>query len=136
LHIKVPFHWLKEMVVQLPDCSTVRGGHEMVTVGSDVYALGGWDNTDFLEVVDIFDTRAGAWRQGKDMKTKHAYFSAAHLDGDLYAMSGMSDRKASPPFVSCALNPFGLTIRLRVDGSGQTLLNRQQNCSQGGKCPR
>jgi len=73
----------------------MRGGHEMVTVGSDVYALGGWDNADFLSVVDVYDTRAGAWRQGKDMKTKHAYFSAALLDGDLYAMSGMSDRKAS-----------------------------------------
>ena len=67
----------------------------MVSVGTDVYALGGWDNTSFLDAVDVYDTRAGAWREQKPMKTEHAYFSAAHLDGDLYAMSGMKDRKAS-----------------------------------------
>ena len=74
-----------------------RGGHAMVAVGTDLYVLGGWNNDLFMTEVEVFDARANAWREHASLKTPHAYFSAAHLDGKLYVLGGMADQQVPPP---------------------------------------
>ena len=81
------------VALRLPDCSARRGGHSVVTVGHELWAMGGWDNSAFQDAVDIYDSKADKWRPGKRMKTPRAYFAAAHLDGLVYALSGMQERQ-------------------------------------------
>ena len=65
----------------------------MVAAGQEIWAMGGWDNNVFQDAVEIFDVRADKWRVGPRMKTAHAYFPAAYLNGEMYALAGMSDRE-------------------------------------------
>ena len=80
--------------LQLPALQHKRGGHALVTVGSSLYALGGWNSESFMDGVEVLDTRAGAWRAMPPMKTPHAYHAAALLDGRIYALGGMSSQQA------------------------------------------
>ena len=64
----------------------------MVAVGQEIWAMGGWDNNIFQDAVEVFDVRADKWRDGPKMKTPHAYFMAAHLNGEIFAAGGMLDR--------------------------------------------
>ena len=72
-----------------------RGGYAMMAVGTDLYVLGGWNNDEFMNNVEVYDARANAWRDFPRLKTAHAYFSAACLDGKMYVLGGMSDQKVS-----------------------------------------
>lgn len=83
--------------MQLPECRNKRGGHNAVTVGEEIWTLGGWDNVVFQDTAEVYDSRASRWRKGASMKTAHAYFAAAHLHGELFALGGMSERTVSPP---------------------------------------
>ena len=65
----------------------------MVSVGTELYALGGWNNDQFMSEVEVYDARKNAWREFAALKTPHAYFSAAHLDGKLYVLGGMVDQQ-------------------------------------------
>lgn len=67
----------------------------MVTVGHEIWAMGGLYKETFQSAVEILDTRASKWRSQdhNGMKTPHAYFAAAQMNGQVYAVSGMSDRK-------------------------------------------
>lgn len=78
--------------MQLPEFEGRRGGHQAVAIGSDLHVLAGWDGTDILDTVEIFDARKNAWRQGARMKTNRAYFGAAELDGQLFALGGLENK--------------------------------------------
>lgn len=87
-----------------------------MTVGQQLWVMGGWDNNNFQDSVEIFDTQAGKWMPFKDMKMPHAYFAAAQLDGLVYAVAGMQERQVS---IRCPL---------QADISGTVSLS--QNASQ------
>ncbi len=74
----------------LPDMPTPRNHLAAAAIGSEFYAIGGrTTGGDFtLDVVEIFDTRAGTWRSGPSMPTGRSGIAAAVVDGVLYVFGG------------------------------------------------
>lgn len=55
------------------------------------YALGGYDGTQMVSTVEIFDRRKGQWTPGKEMNIARGYAGAVVLGESMYVMGGMKD---------------------------------------------
>ena len=67
-----------------------HGSHMSAAVGDTLYVMGGWEGEDYLDTLEVFDTRAGRWRCGPPMVTPRAYASTAVLDGQIYVIGGLT----------------------------------------------
>ena len=67
-----------------------RGSHVSAVVGDSLYVMGGWDSKQYLDHLEVFDTRAGRWRSAPHMATPRAYGSAAVLNDHIYIIGGLS----------------------------------------------
>jgi DNA-binding CsgD family transcriptional regulator len=65
-----------------------RAGRAVVALGLDVYAIGGEVAEGVVDDVDVFDTKALAWRQAAAKPTAVSEATAAELFGELYVPGG------------------------------------------------
>lgn len=49
------------MTAQVASMLQKRGSHTCTSCGGALYAIGGWDSTDFLASMEMYDPRADAW---------------------------------------------------------------------------
>ena len=75
--------------VQVPEMPHKRGSHMSAAVGDSLYVTGGWDSENYLDHLEVYDTRAGRWRCAPPMTTARAYGSTAVLDDQIYVMGGL-----------------------------------------------
>ena len=65
-----------------------RAGRAVVALGLDVYAIGGEVADGVVDDVDVFDTKALAWRQAAAKPTAVSEATAAELFGEIYVPGG------------------------------------------------
>jgi DNA-binding CsgD family transcriptional regulator/N-acetylneuraminic acid mutarotase len=75
--------WLSSRPLPQP-----RAGRAVVALGLDVYAIGGEVADGVVDDVDVFDTKALAWRQAAAKPTGVSEATAAELFGELYVPGG------------------------------------------------
>ena len=73
-----------------------RGSHMSAVLGEDLYVMGSWDSENYLDYVEVYDTRAGRWRSAPPMATPRAYGSSAVMDDKIYMIGGLSDAVSRP----------------------------------------
>jgi hypothetical protein len=69
----------------------VRQYHQMIVVGHELYAMGGYmtgPSSPTINDVDIYDTRTDQWRKGIPMISSRANFGACVLNNVIYCMGG------------------------------------------------
>ena len=75
--------------VQVPEMPHKRGSHMSATLGDSLYVMGGWDSENYLDSLEVFDTRADRWRCAPSMAKARAYGSSAVLDDQIYVIGGL-----------------------------------------------
>ena len=65
-----------------------RAGRAVIALGLDVYAIGGEVADGVVDDVDVFDTKALAWRQAAAKPTAVSEATAAELFGEIYVPGG------------------------------------------------
>ena len=86
----------------MPEMPNKRGSHMSAVLGNNVYVMGGWDSENYLDHVEVYDTRAGRWRSAPPMATPRAYGSSAVMDDKIYMIGGLSDAVSRPPLMQRA----------------------------------
>jgi N-acetylneuraminic acid mutarotase len=72
-----------------PPLPTLRSGAQIVEVGGKLYAIGGFNNSGQLSVVEQFDPIVGKWTAKRSMNSiKSNYIASAALNNKIYAFSG------------------------------------------------
>ena len=89
---------------QVPEMAHKRGSHMSAVVGDSLYVMGGWDSENYLDTLEIYDTRAGRWRSATPMMTSRAYGSTAVLDNQIYMIGGLSDMVSLPATHAASLS--------------------------------
>lgn len=87
---------LKVPDAQVPEMPHKRGSHMSAVVGDSLYVMGGWDSEKYLDYLEVYDTRAGRWRNAPPMMTSRAYGSTAVLDDQIYMIGGLSESVSLP----------------------------------------
>merc|ERR1719230_1488696 len=54
----------------------------------DVYAIGGWDGTEWTQSVEKYNYKEGTWEECASTKTRRFGGTACVLDGYTYAVGG------------------------------------------------
>lgn len=82
-------NWIKKA-----DMAAVRGGHAASVVGDKVYIIGGFDETDILSTVEVYDPVKDKFTKKADMPTARFALSTSVVKGKIYAIGGGDDNKA------------------------------------------
>ncbi|KAL4448429.1 hypothetical protein ABPG75_005648 [Micractinium tetrahymenae] len=86
----------------IPDMLERRGAHACTAgPGGLLYVVGGYDVTQedaFMFSVEAFDPRAGKWLPKARMAQGRAYGAAAHAEGSLWVVGGMSGEQYNEMF--------------------------------------
>lgn len=67
---------------------TARNAHQCVRVENLFYLIGGRDGTSSVDLVEIYDPEADAWRTDGHISTPRQWFGAAALDDKIYVFGG------------------------------------------------
>jgi N-acetylneuraminic acid mutarotase len=74
---------------RLPDASIRRGALALVGRGGELYAIGGYSNSnDRLRAVEVYDISRHEWGRGRPMPTGRNHVGAAALGGWIYVTGG------------------------------------------------
>ncbi|KAK6014201.1 kelch repeat protein [Ostertagia ostertagi] len=65
-----------------------RYAFDVATLDDFIYAVGGSDGTQCLNIVERLDPRVGKWELLRPMSTHRSHLGSAALDGYLYAVGG------------------------------------------------
>src|SRR6185503_8779973 len=67
---------------------TPRRALALASLGDRIVAVGGFDGTNLLGTVEIYDPRTDAWTAAAPMPTPRAGLALAAFNGKLYAIGG------------------------------------------------
>ena len=59
-------------------------------LGDDLYVMGGWDGNNYLNHLEVYDTRAARWRSAQHLSAPRAYGAPAVINGHIYLIGGLS----------------------------------------------
>jgi N-acetylneuraminic acid mutarotase len=59
-----------------------------VTAPQSIYVVGGFDEVDYTEIVQVYDPERNVWKDGTSMPTSRGYLGLAVVDDVLYAVGG------------------------------------------------
>ena len=88
-------NWIKK--ADMPD---VRSGHAASVVNDRIYVIGGWDETDTLSIVEVYDPVKDKFTKKADMPTARGALSTSVVNGKIYAIGGCSIFNAAGPSLS------------------------------------
>ncbi|KAK8786872.1 hypothetical protein V5799_023357 [Amblyomma americanum] len=81
--------WIK---VESVDPEGPRAYHKCVSIGSEIYVIGGFNGEDYFSSVRCFNAHTKKWRSVTPMHVKRCYVSVAVLKEIIYAMGGYDGR--------------------------------------------
>lgn len=55
------------------------------------YALGGYDGDRMVSTVEVFDPRAGLWREAESMNSSRGYFGDVAMGDSIYVIGGLDN---------------------------------------------
>ncbi|XP_077290676.1 kelch-like protein 4 [Arctopsyche grandis] len=84
----------------LPPLQTARWGTIAATLNGKVYAMGGWDGSNYSEIVERWDPAKRTWEYVAAMPYKRMLSSAAVLNDTLYVVGGRDEFAALDTAVS------------------------------------
>jgi N-acetylneuraminic acid mutarotase/Tfp pilus assembly protein PilX len=67
---------------------TARTGHVVAAVNNKIYAIGGYNSTGYLKVVQEYDPATNTWATKAQMPTARADAAVAVLNGKIYVIGG------------------------------------------------
>jgi N-acetylneuraminic acid mutarotase len=70
---------------------TPAGDAAVVGLGGKLYVLGGWDNSNHLDRLEIYDPATDSWSTGASLLSPRSSAVAAALNGKIYLLSGDND---------------------------------------------
>lgn len=71
-----------------PAMNTRRRYCRLAVLDNCIYAVGGFDSTNYQASVERFDPRVGEWTPVPNMTSRRSSCGVAALDGDLYCIGG------------------------------------------------
>jgi len=74
------------------------------------YAVGGYDGSNRISTVEIFDPRTNSWRIGSPFSIARGYGCAVTMDDNLFYIGGVNDAGETVDTVSL----FAVTIQLFI----------------------
>ena len=75
---------------QKRDMPTPRGGLGTAVLQGKIYAIGGWNIEEVLDVVEAYDPVTDTWETKKPMPVKKALFGITTLSGRIFTIGGLS----------------------------------------------
>jgi subtilisin family serine protease len=75
----------------LPDMPEERVVSASASAGGKLYVFGGWNGSDMVDTVYVFDPASSSWSTKHALPTPIAYGAAVELNGDLYYVGGITD---------------------------------------------
>lgn len=74
-----------------------RGSLAVTALGDSLYAIGGFDSKEALNVVEVMDTRTLKWRSLQPLSAERAYGEATVVDDQVIAKSRDAHRSLEQP---------------------------------------
>eukprot|EP00957_Ditylum_brightwellii_P066625 5056548-Ditylum_brightwellii.AAC.1 len=65
---------------------TRRGGCAAVSMGGQIYVMGGYDASNFLSSVEVYSLTSGQWTSLPPMHNEHYGCAAVSMGGYIYVM--------------------------------------------------
>ena len=69
---------------------TPRGGLGTAVLQGKIYAIGGWNIEEVLNVVEAYDPVTNTWEAKKPMPVQRALFGITSLSGRIFTIGGLS----------------------------------------------
>ena len=79
--------------IQLPRMTSRRSGVKCCSLGSFVYAIGGYDGITRLNTVERFNMAQNRWEEVTPMITARSNFAVATFNGRIYVLGGFEGQK-------------------------------------------
>ncbi|RVX03085.1 Kelch-like protein 12 [Vitis vinifera] len=105
---EVPYH--RKRVIQIHfHHFIISSFHFQQSIGCR-YALGGYDGTNMVPTVEVFDPRIGSWMTGESMNDPRGYSGAVVLGESIYVIGGLKDNEEILDTVECYKEGHGWLV--------------------------
>ncbi|XP_028075011.1 kelch-like protein 12 [Camellia sinensis] len=81
--------------------NTRRGCHSLTMLNEKLYALGGFNGSNMVSTIEIFDPRLGSWMMGEPMNDPRGYSGAVVIGEKIYVIGGVMDGSEILSTIEC-----------------------------------
>ncbi|GMR57988.1 hypothetical protein PMAYCL1PPCAC_28183, partial [Pristionchus mayeri] len=78
----------KDSWTKCQNLPSTRSRNGVAIVGTQIFAIGGYDGMNRLKSVDVYDAMADKWEKTADMNTERSAMGTGVIDGKIYAAGG------------------------------------------------